>query len=147
MEFMELGGEFHDRNASQWADQKNPSFTGSIYSDNTNWETAAVWMSVSEEAISKATGRDNAPLECWGRNNSIIYHIHRFKNYRNFPKKRYPDVAGRAKTLIQEYAQKNPEMGGNMITHIGQYGIGQTSSTTKCYMSEERRAQISQLWN
>ena len=67
---MSSGGEFHDGNYSHWADQKNPSFTRSTYSYNTNWETAAMYISVAEEATRKETGRVNYPLECWGFNNS-----------------------------------------------------------------------------
>ena len=50
-------------------------------------------MSVAEEAIRKATGRVNAPMECWGCTNSPIYHAYRFHTYRNFPNKTDPDVA------------------------------------------------------
>ena len=66
MGFMTPGGYFNDRHTSHWADQKQPSFTSSIYSDNTNWETAYMCMSLVKEAIRKATGRFNAPLVCWG---------------------------------------------------------------------------------
>ena len=60
MEFMDSGGEFNDENASHWATQKYPSFPRSTYSDNTNWETADVYMSVAEESIIKATCRFSA---------------------------------------------------------------------------------------
>ena len=47
MVFMDAGGEFHDdKNASQWLYQKHPSFPILTYSENTNWETAAVCMRV-----------------------------------------------------------------------------------------------------
>ena len=64
--FMASGGEFHDGNSYHWAYQKQPSFTGSNYSDNTRWEIVAGYMSVAEEDIRKATGRVNTPLEYWG---------------------------------------------------------------------------------
>ena len=47
MGFMTAGGGFHDGNVSYWLDQKHPSFTSQTCSDNTNWETAAVRMSVT----------------------------------------------------------------------------------------------------
>ena len=50
---MAPGGYFFDGNAAHWADQKQTSFTRSTYSDNTNWETAAVCISVVDEAIRK----------------------------------------------------------------------------------------------
>ena len=64
MGFMAAGGGFHDGNVSHWWDQKDPSFSRQNFSDNTNWDTATVHMSVAEEAIRKSTGRFNAPLEC-----------------------------------------------------------------------------------
>ena len=101
MGFMASGGEFHYGNDSRWPNWKHPSFTRLIYSDNTNWYTAAVNMSVSKEAIIKATGRVKAPLESWGRNNSPRYHADRFHKYRNCPKKMDTDVAYRDKLSIQ----------------------------------------------
>ena len=64
-------------------------------------------MSVSEEAIIKATGRFNTLLECWGCTNPPRYHVDRFHTYRNFPNNMEPDVAEHAKRSIQEYAQHN----------------------------------------
>ena len=52
-----------------------------------------MFMSVVEEAILKATGKFNSPLECWGCTNSPIYHAYMFHTYRNFPNKMDPDVA------------------------------------------------------
>ena len=42
------------------------SLTGT---ENTNWETAAMHISVAKEAIRKATGMLNTPVECWGCTN------------------------------------------------------------------------------
>ena len=68
--FIASGGEYHEaRNFSHWLDQKCPSFNIQTYLENTIWETVAVHMSVSKEAIRKATGRVNAPLEWWGCTN------------------------------------------------------------------------------
>ena len=50
-------------------------------------------MSVSEEAIRKAKGMVNAPLDFWRCNNSPRYHADRFHTYRNFPNKMEPNVA------------------------------------------------------
>ena len=83
MVFMASGGEFHDGNAAYWAYQKQPSFPSSTYSDNTKWETAAMFMGVDKDAIRKATGKFNAPLEFWGFTNSPRYHAERFYTYRN----------------------------------------------------------------
>ena len=57
-------------------------------------------MSVAEESTRKAKGRFNAPMECWGCNNSPRYHADRFRTYRNFPNKMDPDVAERVKRSI-----------------------------------------------
>ena len=81
--FMDSEGLFHDVNASHWWDQKHPAFTIHNCSENNNWETAAVYMSVAEESTRKATGRVNAPMEWWGFTNSPRYHADRFHNYRN----------------------------------------------------------------
>ena len=50
-------------------------------------------MNVARADIMKAVGRVNAPMGCWGFNNSPIYNVYRFHTYRNFPNKRNPDVA------------------------------------------------------
>ena len=68
------------------------SLTGTKY---INWSTVAVHMSVAEEAIRKATGRFNTPVEYWGCTNSPIYHSDRFHTYRNCPNKKDPDVSKR----------------------------------------------------
>ena len=96
MGFMASVVEFHDGNNSHWADQKQPSFTSSNYPDNTNWETAAVCMSVDKQEIRKATGRVNATLKCWEFTKTPSYHDNRFQTYRKFPSKRETDVAERA---------------------------------------------------
>ena len=74
MVFMVSGWGFHDGNASQWWDNKNPSFTRQTCLENTNWETVAVHMSVAKYAIRKTGGRFNALLECWGFTNYPRYH-------------------------------------------------------------------------
>ena len=50
-------------------------------------------MIVAEEAIRKATGRFNTPVECWGCTKSPGYHEDRFHTYINCPNKRDPGVA------------------------------------------------------
>ena len=101
MGFMAEGGWFHDGNVSQWWDQKHPLFTSQTFSDNTNWETADMHMSVEEEAIRKVTGRVNAPLEWWGCTNSSSYHVDRLHTYSNCPNNMYPDMEERAKRSLQ----------------------------------------------
>ena len=91
-------------------------------------------MSVAKESIRKSTGRFNSPTELWGCTNSPRYHVDRFQDYRNFPNKRYPDVADCAKQSIQEYTQLNSAMGVKTISQGGQYGRGRMSSTTTCSM-------------
>ena len=83
-------------------------------------------MSVTEEAIRKAIGRFNAPMECWGCTNSPRYNTDRFRVYRNCPHKMDPYVVEHAKRSIQEYAQLNSSMGGGRGSQVIQYGIGQT---------------------
>ena len=147
MGFMASGGGFQDGNASHWWNQKHPSFPNQTCSENTNWETAAVHMSVAEEAIRKSTNRGNAPLECWGCTNSPINHTDRFHIFRNCPNNMDPDMAEREKWLIKEYAQRNSAMVGSRGSHGIQYVIGCTSSTTTCSVFAERRDQIFQSWN
>ena len=79
--------------------------------DNNMWETAAVWMSMAEEAIRNITGMFNAPVEFWGCTNFLRYHVERFNTYRNCPNKRDTDVAEREKKSIKEYAQSTSMMG------------------------------------
>ena len=63
MVFMASGEEYHEaKNSSQWLDQKRSLFTSQNFSENTNWETAAIHMSVNEEATRKETGQVNTPL-------------------------------------------------------------------------------------
>ena len=62
MGFIASGGGFHYGNSSHQCYQKHLSYPGQTCSDNTNWDTAAVHMSVSEESIRKATCRVNALL-------------------------------------------------------------------------------------
>ena len=45
-------------------DRKRLSFPSLAVTDNTNWYTATVHMSVDEEATINATGRFNTPVEC-----------------------------------------------------------------------------------
>ena len=104
-------------------------------------------MSVVEEAVRKAKGRVNAPLECWGCTNSPRYHADRFHTYRNFLNNLDTDMAECAKRSIQEYAQLNSSMGGSRGSQGIQYGRGQTSSTTMCSKFAMRRAQLYQFWN
>ena len=75
-----------------------PSLTGT---NNNNWETTEVNMSVSEESIRKATGRFNTPMGFWGCTNYPRYHTDRFHTYRNCPNKRDPEIAERKKQSIQ----------------------------------------------
>ena len=121
MVFTASGGEFHDGNASHWADQKQPYFSSSAYSDNTKWETADVCICVSKETVTKEKGRVNAPLECWGCTNSPIYHADRFQRYINYPNNTEADIAERANQSIQEYAQYNSAIGGDRISQGIQY--------------------------
>ena len=62
MGLMVSGGGFYNGNASHWWDWKNPSFPNQTCSENTNWDTAAVCMSVAKEAIRKSTGGVNTSL-------------------------------------------------------------------------------------
>ena len=143
MVLMASGGEFHDGNDSHWWDHKHPSFTNHTLSENTNWETVDVHMSVTKEAIIKATSRVNCPLEYWGCSSYPRYHAYRFRTYRNCPHKMEPDLAERVKRLIQEYTQRNSTMGGIRDSHGIQYERGQTPSTKTRSMFSDWRAQIS----
>ena len=101
---MAPGGESHEaRNASNWFDQKQPSFFSLTCSDNTKLETVDVYMIVDEYNIRKATCRVNALIEQQGCNNFPRYHIGRFHTYRNCPKNMDPDVTECAERSIQEY--------------------------------------------
>ena len=48
MGFMSTGGRFYDGNVSHCWDQKKSSLNSQNCSDNTNWETAVVHMSMEE---------------------------------------------------------------------------------------------------
>ena len=74
MGFMVSGGGFHYVDASYWLDQKHPSFISPTFSEDTNWDTSAMHMSVVKEEIIKSTFRFNAPLGYWGFTNSLRYH-------------------------------------------------------------------------
>ena len=87
------GGGFHDGNYSNCWDHKYTSFTNQNCSENTNWETSALCMSVAEEAIRKAICTVNTPMEFWGCTKPPRYHTDRFHTYRNFPNKMGPYVA------------------------------------------------------
>ena len=114
MGFMELGKEIHgSESASPQMDWKNSSFLYLTRTKNTRWETADVCMSMSEEAMRKATGRFTAPVDCWGCTNPPRYHMYRFHTKRNFHNKRDLDVAEQEKQSIQEYAQLTSLMGGS----------------------------------
>ena len=66
MVFMASGGEIKgSENKSPWMDRKRPDLPSLTGTNNTNWETAAVKMSVDEGAIRKATDKFNNPVECW----------------------------------------------------------------------------------
>ena len=99
-------------------------------------------MSVVEEAIRKAKGRVNAPLEFWGCTNSPINHADRFHTDRNYPNKMDLYLIERANYSIQEYNQQNSAMGGSRGSRGNQYGRSQTSSTTTCSMIEMYISQL-----
>ena len=83
MGFMASGGLFYDGNNSHWEDHKQPSFIRLNYSDNTNYYTVAVFISVSKEAIRNETDKVNTPMKCWGCINSPMYNADRFHTYSN----------------------------------------------------------------
>ena len=142
--FMASGEGFHDGNVSHWWDQKHFSIPIQNCSDNTNWETAAVHISV---AVRKSTDRFNDPIDFLGYTNSLIYHADRFHTYRNCTNNMEPEVVDNVKRSIQEYAQHNSAMGGIRGSQGIQYGRGHASSTTTCFVLSERRVHLSQLWN
>ena len=127
MGFMESGGEIlGSENTPPCMKRKHSSFPSLTGTKNTNWETAAVYMSVDEEATRKATGGLNTPVEFWGCTNSPIYHAGRFHTYRNCPNKRDPDVAELENQSIQEYAQQISILGGIIGDKDSQRKLGQT---------------------
>ena len=94
MRFMASGGEIQEsENTPPWMERKRSSFPSLTGTDNTNWQTADVQMSVDKEATIKATGRFNTCVECWGCTNPPRYHKGRFHTYRNCNNNRDPDVA------------------------------------------------------
>ena len=63
MGFMESSVEIQgSENTPPWMDRKRSYFTSLNGTENTNWKTAAVCMSMAEEAIIKATSRFNTPV-------------------------------------------------------------------------------------
>ena len=63
MGFMASGREIQgSENTPPWMDLKCSYLPSLTVTKNTNWETAAMYMSVYEEAIRKATGRFNNPV-------------------------------------------------------------------------------------
>ena len=102
MGFMVLGKEIQgSENVSPQMDWKrsfSPYRTGT---DNTRWKTETIHIIMAEEAIRNATKRFNSPVEYLGCTNSPRYHVDRLHTHRNFPNKRYPDVAEQAKESIQ----------------------------------------------
>ena len=88
-------------NAYHWLDRKRLLFPSQNISDNTNWESEAVHVSLDEDAIIKATCRANAPLNLWGCTYSTRYHEDRLYTYSNFPNKMDPEAAERTKWSIQ----------------------------------------------
>ena len=57
-----------------------------------------------------------------------------------------PDVADKVKRPIQEYSQRNSEMGGNRGSHGRQVKWEQKSSATERSKFKERRVQLTQSW-
>ena len=58
-----------------------------------------------------------------------------------------PYAADRAKKSIQEYTQRNPEMGGSRGSQVNQYGRGQKSSAITLSTFAEHIAQLPKSWN
>ena len=111
---MASGGEIQgSENTPPWMEQKRSSFHSLTGTENTDWDTAVVHMSVDEEVIIKATGSFNNPVEYWGCNNSPRYHTDTFHTYINCPNKSSLEVSEQAKQSIQEYAQRTSVMEGN----------------------------------
>ena len=55
-----------------------------------------------------------------------------------------PDIAERAKSSIQEYDQRNSDMGENRGSQGSQDGRGKTSSTVVRYMFVDIRVKLTQ---
>ena len=91
MGFMESGEEIQGSvHTPPWMDQTHSSFPSLTGTKNTNWDIAAVYMSMAEEAVGKATGGFNTPVEFWVCANPPKYQADRFHTYRNCPNKRDP---------------------------------------------------------
>ena len=147
MGFMASGGEIQGSdNTPPWMGRKCSSFLSLTDTENTNWETAAVHMSVAEDAIRKATGRFNTPVDCYGCINSSKYHADRFHTYRNCLNKRYPDVVEWSNQFFQEYAQLTSMEGLIMVDEYIQGQHGRTYSMAVRSMIAERIFQLNRSW-
>ena len=147
MKFMPLGRENQgSENTPPWMDRKCSPLTSLTGTDNTNWETENVHMGVAEEAIRKATGRFNTPMEFWGCTNSPRYHADRFHTYINCPNKTDPFISERENQSVQEYDPHTSMMGGSRGDQDDQWKGGQTSSMAGRSMFEERRVKIARSW-
>ena len=105
MGFMALGGEIQgSENAPSWMDWERSDFPSLTGTENTNWETATLQMSATEDSIRKETCGFNTTVECCAN---------RFHTYRKCPNKRDPDVDKWANQSIQEYAQRTSMVGGS----------------------------------
>ena len=97
MGLIDLGGEIQgSENTPPWMDQKRSSFPSLTGTDNTNWDTVAICMSMVEDAIRKPTDSFNTPVDFWGCTNYPKYYADRFHTYRNCPNKWDLDVAERS---------------------------------------------------
>ena len=89
MGFMASGRKIQvSENTSPCMDRKRSSFPSLTGTNNTNWGTTVVHMSVAEKAKLKAVVRFNNPLVCWGCTESPRYHAYRSHTYINCPKNR-----------------------------------------------------------
>ena len=63
MGFIASGGEIQgSENTPPWMDRKHSSLPSLTGTENTIWETTAIFISMAEEAIRKATDRFNTPV-------------------------------------------------------------------------------------
>ena len=97
---------------------------------------------MAEEAVGKATGGFNTPVEFWVCANPPKYQADRFHTYRNCPNNRDLDTAEREKQSIQEYSQLTLMKGGIRGDPYSQWKRGQIYSIAVRYMFAERRVQI-----
>ena len=147
MVFMASGREIQgSENAFTQMDRKLLSFPSRTGTNNTNWETSEVQMSVAEESTRKEIGRFNTPMECWGCTNPPRQHVCRFHTYINFPRKRDPDVSEQANQSIKEYAQHTSMTGRSRGDQDNQGKGGKTSTMSVISMFAERRVQLTQSW-